>query len=72
MTQDELDALPECGGIGSVLVGNVRIPFARESFALYQPPDEPMMVIDLHGISWMLGYANGKRWKRRMGHMLSL
>jgi hypothetical protein len=65
VTQEELDTLPECGGIGYIVEGNRRIPFAQNSFALYQGPDDPLMVLDLDGQRWTVGWAHGKRWKRK-------
>ena len=34
--------------------------------ALYQPDDEPAIVTDAHGESWLIGYSRGVRYKRRM------
>lgn len=68
MTQDELDALPECGGIGireEVIDGRtIKIPFVRESFALYHAPDDPVIVVDRNGTAWSVGWANGVKYKR--------
>ena len=41
-----------------------------EKLALYQPDDEPMMVCDTSGDWWIIGYANGQRWKRKMASVL--
>lgn len=41
------------------------LPVAQ-GMALYQPEDEPAIVTDSHGVSWLIGYANGVRHKRKM------
>ena len=69
MTQDELNALPEDGGIGYETITldgkTVMKPCIRQSHVLYQPDNEPMMVTDLYGHRWILGYYNGVLHKRR-------
>ena len=71
MTQAELDALPEDGTFAyttEVRDGQtVRVPRFQSVGALYQPPDEPCLVTDTEGQRWILGYAQGQRWKRRLG-----
>lgn len=70
MTQDELDALPIIGEITYELQERdgkqVRVPKAPVVGALHQEPDDPSVIWDRWGQSWMVGRAFGKRWKRRM------
>ena len=70
MTLEELDALPETGGFEQreeLRDGKkVIIPVALEAFALYQGPDDPACVIDEHGVRWLIGWANGVRYKSRI------
>lgn len=67
MTQAELDALPECGGFDAVERDGKIIPVPRPNFAFWVGDDETFSVIDNQGRNWMIGWANGKRWKRRAG-----
>jgi len=70
MTHEELDALPETGGFGyreEIRDGiKTRIPVMNPAFALWQKPDEPVSVLDSEGRRWMIGWANGIKYKRRM------
>ncbi len=69
MTQAELDALPECGGIGiEPMPGmpGVNRPVVRENFVL----GDAELVIDGNGDGWMVGWANGIRYKRFMRPLL--
>lgn len=66
MTKAELDAIPEMGGFGYRDNGDgTRTPFMQPRLALFQPKDEPFIVVDSEGQTWTLGYANGQRWKVR-------
>ena len=68
MTQQELDAIPEMGGLDyQDNSDGTRTPFMRETKVLYQPDDESMMVTDSQGQSWMLGWVDKVRYKRRIG-----
>jgi hypothetical protein len=70
MTQDELDALPETGGIGQreeIIDGKrVVVPTMLSALCLYQNPDEPAFVIGNDGRRWMIGWADGVRYKTRL------
>jgi len=70
MTQDELDALPENGGIGfrkQIIDGReVDVPFMRPALALFVRDDDPAMVRDSDGNAWIVGWANGQRYKSRL------
>lgn len=71
MTQDELDALPEDGRLTQTVEtkGDVTLVTAvswATVGALFQPEDEPASVVDSNGVGWMIGYANGIRYKRRL------
>ncbi len=68
MTNEELDALPEIGGIGQkevIIDGrHVNIPILH-GMAIYQGSDE-WYVTDTQGQHWMVGYIEGHRVKRKM------
>jgi hypothetical protein len=72
MTQAELDALPEDGTMSvrdEMRDGRmVRVPYLNSVGALFHPdnPDEPISVTDASGQRWLLGYANGVRYKRKL------
>ena len=67
MTQQELDALPECGGIDYEDMGSGVIrPKARPDFALWTEETEPFMLTDQQGRIWHVGWAKGRQWKRRI------
>lgn len=67
MTQTELDALPVSGGIGyrqKIIDGQrVRIPYMDNALVLF----DPVLVVDERGERWMVGTANGIRYKSPMG-----
>ncbi len=69
MTQEELEALPIDGEISyteEVRDGvMVRVPHLHTVGALYQGPTDGM-VKDQHGTWWMIGWAGGKQYRRRM------
>lgn len=68
MTQQELDSLPEMGGIGEEPVpdrpGWVR-PVVRPNFVLWSHDDDPIAVTDSQGLVWSIGWYNGVKYKRR-------
>lgn len=74
MTQAELDALPDASP--SFGIEEVELPdgsIQRRAFmvsppvgALWTSDDEPSSVVDVHGQRWMVGWANGVRYKRRV------
>lgn len=72
MTREELEALPENGGIdmapASSLASRLPItaPYVRPSLALFQGPDDIMIFEDSHGHFWTTGWANGVLYKSRL------
>lgn len=70
MTQEELDALPEDGAFTSEIrvINGVETRCMRHNSvgALFHKGDEPIEVIDSEGQRWMIGWAEGKKWKRRL------
>ena len=70
MTQKELDAIPENGGISyreEMQQGKrVLIPFMQPCKAMYQSQYVPMMVTDSQGVSWLIGYIDGVLHKSRL------
>jgi hypothetical protein len=69
MTQAELTALPELGGIAyRENCDGTKIPSVRENVVLDTTAlrdGEPLLVVDSHGIRWMLGYVHGRLCKRQ-------
>lgn len=67
MTQQELDALPEVGGMTFVKTDKGLLPVALDTLALYQNwPDDPRMVTDQDGSRWLIGRRNGQLCKRKL------
>jgi hypothetical protein len=50
MTQQELDGLPEM----------------TEHYVLWQNDSDPTSITDSYGITWMVGWWEGKQYKRKM------
>jgi hypothetical protein len=71
VTQQELDALPTCGGFGQrqeIRDGKtVNVPVMDGYMGpLYQGPDDVMYVRDQHGDLWTTGWAGDVLYKRRI------
>lgn len=70
MTTVELDALPEDGTFSHeirVIDGReVSVPVYHSVGALWASEGEPISVLDANGQPWMVGWANGVRYKRRL------
>lgn len=66
MTQAELDALPEDGGIERMRVGSITLARARPGVVLWTDESEPAFVVDAHGMRWLPGWFNGVRYKRKL------
>lgn len=71
MTQEELEALPIDGEFGyreELRDGKrVLIPVLHTVGALWTEEDEPCMVVDAYGERWRIGWANGVRYRQRLG-----
>lgn len=69
MTQTELDALPETGGVGqeTVEVGGktIRRPVMESARAMFTKDCDGIFTDD-NGVRWMTGWINGVRYKTKV------